>query len=270
MEHRKQPLTPEYNAAILGYLLELERTWPRPGDYMKEKPELQLWMWEKLVKWVVELCQELKTSTHTTQLTLTILSLFLSKVKTPKSVLQLVGVVCILITAKFEEGISYTLDHAYNHSAKLYQKKDIITAELYCLEKLEWKLYYPTAAELIRQLVYITGVDYDFSRIISRADDHSMLCYTDYELSLFSPLSVAIISTVLALEQFRQVNFRNQWLQFLYLKIPLRVEELNECKTTLVRKLEGMEGEKARLKHVSREVFSELLDAARTRSSGVR
>lgn len=233
---------------------------------MKDKAELQAWMWEKLVKWVVELCQELKTCMHTTQLTLTILNIFLSKVKTPKSVLQLVGVVCILITAKYEEGITYTLEHAYNHAAKLYQKKDIITAELYCLEKLEWKLYYPTSAELIRQLVYITGVDYDFSRIITRADDHSMICYTDYELSLFSPLSIAIISTILALEQFRQLNFRNQWLQFLYMKIPLRVEELDECKAKVVRKLEGLEGERGRLKHVSRETFTELLNAARTRN----
>jgi hypothetical protein len=264
MERRRLRLSPDYHAAILAYLLELERTIPRAVDYLSSQTELQSWMREKLVKWVVEVCGELKTSAHTVQLTLTILAIFLSKVKTPKAVLQLVGVSCVLITAKFEEGINYTLEHAYNHSAKLYQKKDIITTELYCLEKLEWRLYYPTAAQLLRHLIYVTGVDYDFSKIIAKADAHCLLCYIDYRLSLFSPIAIGIVCTVVALEQFKQLHFRNQWLQFLYLKVPLKVEELDDCWATLLRKLdsETSESEKVQLKHISRKSFATLLAEA--------
>jgi len=264
MEQRRQRLSPDYHAAILAYILELERTIPRPADYLGSQPDLQPWMREKLVHWVVEVCGELKTSAHTLQLTLTILATFLSKVRTPKSVLQLVGVACVLITAKFEEGISYTLEHAYTHSAKLYQKKDIITTELYCLEKLEWRLHFPTAAQLLRHLIYVTGVDYDFSKIITKADAHCLVCYIDYQLSLFSPMAIGIVCAVMALEQFKQLHFRNQWLQFLYLKVPLKVEELDDCRAALLRKLDHdtAESEKVQLKHISRVSFTALLAQA--------
>lgn len=268
MERRRPRLSPEYHTAILAYLLELDRTIPHPVDYLSSQTELQPWMREKLVKWVVEVCGEMKASAHTVQLTLTILAIFLSKVKTPKSVLQLVGVSCILITAKFEEGINYTLEHAYCHSAKLYQKRDIITTELYCLEKIEWRLHYPTASQFLRCLIYVTGVDYDFSKIITKADAHCLVCYIDYRLSLFSPIAIGIVCGVVALEQFKQVNFRNQWLQFLYLKVPLKVEELEECRATLLRKLDQdtSESEKIQLKHISRVPFATLLAQAHTKS----
>jgi hypothetical protein len=54
-------------------------------------------------------------------------SRILSKVKTPKSALQLMGV-GLMLAVKYEEGIDYTLEHTYNHAARLYPKPDTITA----------------------------------------------------------------------------------------------------------------------------------------------
>lgn len=267
MDPFKLRLTAEYSEEVLRYLLELERNQVRLGDYLQHNAECHVWMRDKLVKWVASLCTEIKMSTHASQLALTIIALFLSKVKTPKSALQLVGVIGLMLAAKYEEGIDYTLEHAYNHAARLYPKQDIITAELYCLEKLEWNMYYPTAAELTRQLLFITGVQYDFSRIIERTDQLSTLCYLDYQLSQFGSLTVAIVCTLSALEQCKQTKFRDEWLELLFQKVPLRTEELDNCREMLLQTLERDETERARMTNMSRDRFSILMSQAHNRVS---
>lgn len=265
MDPFKLQLTAEYSEEVLRYLLELEHSQVRLGDYLKHNTECQVWMRDKLVKWVAGLCAEIKMSSHASQLALTVIALFLSKVKTPKSALQLVGVVGLMLAAKYEEGIDYTLEHAYNHAARLYPKQDIITAELYCLEKLEWNLHYPTAAELTRQLLFITGVQYDFSRIIERVDQLALLCYTDYQLSQFGSLTIAIVCTFSALEQFKQLKFRDEWLELLILKVPLRNEELDSCRELLLHALEHDESERTKMTNLSRDRFSLLMTQAHKR-----
>lgn len=267
MDPFKLQLTAEYSEEVLRYLLDLERNQVSLGDYLKHNTECQGWMRDKLVKWVAGLCAEIKMSTHASQLALTFIALFLSKVKTPKSALQLVGVVGLMLAAKYEEGIDYTLEHAYNHAARLYPKPDIITAELYCLEKLEWNLHYPTAAELTRQLLFITGVQYDFSRIIDRADQLALLCYVDYPLSQFGSLTIAIVCTLSALEQFKQLKFRDEWLELIFQKVPLRTDELDSCRELLLHTLERDESERPKMTNLSRERFSIVMMHAHNRVS---
>lgn len=267
MDPFKLHLTAEYSEEVLRYLLELERGQRPLGDYLSHNAECQVWMRDKLVKWVAGLCTEIKMSAHASQLALTIIALFLAKVKTPKSALQLVGVVGLMVSAKYEEGMDYTLEHAYNHAARLYPKQDIITAELYCLEKLEWIMHYPTAAELTRQLLFITGVQYDFSRIIERSDQLSTLCYLDYPLSQFGSLTIAIVSTLAALEQFKQFKFRDEWLELLFLKVQLRMEELDSCHALLLQTLERDDAERPKLPNLTRDRFSLLMTQAHNRVS---
>ena len=267
MDPFKLHLTAEYSEEVLRYLLELERNQPRLGDYMKHNAECQVWMRDKLVKWVAGLCTEIRMSTHASQLALSIIALFLSKVKTPKSALQLVGVIGLMVSAKYEEGIDYTLEHAYNHAARLYPKQDIITAELYCLEKLEWVLHYPTAAELTRQLLFITGVQYDFSRIIERSDQLTTLCYIDYELSQFGSLAVAVVCTQSALEQFKQFKFRDEWLELLFLKVQLRMDELDSCYELLLQILDREGTESSETAKLTKGRFSLIMTQAHHRVS---
>mmetsp|Transcript_17208 Transcript_17208/g.17129 ORF Transcript_17208/g.17129 Transcript_17208/m.17129 type:complete len:116 (+) Transcript_17208:294-641(+) len=115
-----------------------------------------------------------------------------------------------MVALKFHESVMYTLEHAVLHTGNMYRKEDIQTTELFALQKLGWTLSFPTAAELSRQLLYVTGVEYDFSKILDRSDAFAMICYTDYYLSQFSALVIAIVSVICSLEQHGQNGFRNQ------------------------------------------------------------
>ena len=236
---KRELLTGEYSSDVLAYMLEMERSLPPTGDYIRANPDMEIesWMRDKLVNWVVSLGEDIGVSIETAQLAIALINQFLATTHTKKAVLQLVGVVSLMIALKYHESIGYTLDHAMEHSGNLYKREDIQATEIFLLQKLDWCLKIPTAAELSKQLLYITGVNYDFTRILERSNAFAMNCYCDYSLNQFSPLVISVVSVVCALEQFNQKVFRDQWLKLLNTKIRLDVPVLDQCKRALVHKL---------------------------------
>jgi hypothetical protein len=81
--------------------------------------------------------------------------------------------------------------------------------ELHILRLLDWNINIPTSAEITCYLLYTAIPDYDFAKIIDRADCFSITCYEKYELSQFAPVVISIVSVVCTLEQFNQYGFRN-------------------------------------------------------------
>lgn len=261
MASKSLVLTDDYISDVLRYLLELESDLPPLGNYLSEDSEVKIWMRDRLVNWIVNVAEELGASIETAQLSITLINQFLAKVRTKKAVLQLVGVVCLMIALKFHENMGYTLDHAMIHSANLYKKEDIKATELFAMQKMGWKLAFPTAAEISRQLLYVTGVDFDFSKIIERSDAFAMECYKDYHLSQHSPFVIALVSVTCSLEQYNQHKFRNQWLKFLKNKLDLDGPVLDACKRQLVHKLyrEAPEQGASTLQPLLKESLSSLL-----------
>jgi hypothetical protein len=236
---KRETLTTDYNSDVLTYMLDLERSLPAIGDYIRSNPKnkIEAWMRDKLVNWVVSLGEEIGVGIETAQLAITLINQFLAAVSSKKAVLQLIGIVSLMVALKYHESIGYTLDHAIEHCGKIYKREDIQATEIFLLQKLDWCLKIPTAAELSKQLLYITGVSYDFTRILERSNSFAMLCYCDYSLNQFSPLVISVVSVVCALEQYNQKSFRNQWLTLLKTKIRLDPPVLDQCKRALVHKL---------------------------------
>lgn len=239
MISKKELYVHEYNADVLSYMLDLERAMPAIGDYMRNNPamEIESWMRDKLVYWVVDLGDQIGVSIETVQLAITLINNFLANVHTKRAVLQLVGIVSLMIALKFHDSTDYPLDSAIQHCGNIYKKEDLQATEIFLLQKCEWCLKIPTAAELSKQLLYITGVNYDFTKIIERSNSFAMMCYCDYSLNQFSPLVISVVSVVCALEQYNQKAFRNQWLKLLKDKIGLDPPVLDQCKRALVYKL---------------------------------
>lgn len=239
MQTNRENLVTEYSSDVLSYMIEMERSLPAIGDFLRMNPEAEIehWMRDKLINWVINLGEEIGISIETAQLAITLINRFLATSKVVKSTLQLVGIVGLIIAIKFHETIGYTLDHAMMHTGSIYTREDIQVTEVFIMGKLDWCLKIPTAAELSKQLLYISGVNYDFSKIIERSNSFSMICYCDYSLSQFSPLVISIVSVICALEQYNQKNFRDQWLKLLNSRIRLDLPVLETCKRTLVHKL---------------------------------
>jgi hypothetical protein len=239
MLSKRERLTEDYNSEVLSYMLEMERCLPPIGDYIRSNPDvtIEAWMRDKLVNWVVSQGEEIEVSIETVQLAITLINQFLATVNTKKAVLQLVGIVSLMLALKFHDSIGYNLDYAIAHCGGIYKREDIQATEIFMLQKLGWCLRIPTAAELSKQLLYITKVDYNFDKILERSNSFAMICYCDYSLSQFSPLVISVVSVVCALEQYNQKSFRDQWLKLMKSKIGLDPPVLDQCKRALIHKL---------------------------------
>jgi Cyclin, N-terminal domain len=251
MISKRELLTGEYSSEVLSYMLDMERSLPSTGDYIRTSREtgIETWMYDKLINWVVNLGEDIGVNIETAQLAITLINQFLSIGPSKKSVLQLIGIASLMVALKYHESITYTIDHAIEHTGNFITREDIQATELFLLDKLDWCLKIPTASEFSKQLLYITGVNYDFTKIIERSNSFAMVCYCDYSLNQFSPLTISIVSVVCALEQFNQILFRNQWLKLLVSKIDLDPPVLDQCKRALIHKLyrETPEQSKGRL-----------------------
>ena len=238
MSSRKLHLVTDYNTEVLTYLLNRVRKIPGLDYTQQANPGIPVFLRNQAAQWLLDRSPELGLDAHTVQLAVTLLNIILVRMNCPKTVLQLVVVLCLNIAAKYQEGRNMTVEQVIEQAGGSYVGQEVIATELYMMQKLEWTLVYPTAAELGRQLVYVTGVEYNFDKILERSEAFESLCYADFSFMCFSPLAIAVVCVSFALEQFRQVQFRNQWLRLLSEKVHLvSFDEADRCKAVLLLKL---------------------------------
>lgn len=141
----------EYVEDIFEYLRELEiETLPNP-DYMENQKELQWKMRGILVDWLVEVHTKFRLLPETLYLAVNIIDRFLSKrvVSLPK--LQLVGVTALFIASKYEEVISPSIASFLYMAEDGYTEEEIVKAERYVLQVLEFNMQYPTPMSFLRR-----------------------------------------------------------------------------------------------------------------------
>lgn len=238
MISKKQHLVTDYSTDVLTYVLNRLKKIPVLDCSLQVNPGIPAYLRNQAAQWLLDRSLELGLDSHTVQLAVTLFNIVLTRMNCPKTVLQLVVVLCLNIAAKYQEGRNMTVEQVVEQAGNAYRAQEVIATELYMMQKLEWTLAYPTAAELGRQLVYITGVEYNFEKILERSEAFESLCYADFSFLCYSPLALSVVCVSFALEQFRQVQFRNQWLRLLSEKVRLvSFEEVDRCKTALLFKL---------------------------------
>lgn len=235
---KKQHLVADYSTDVLTYVLNRLKKIPVLDSSLQVNPGIPAYLRNQAAQWLLDRTQELGLDPHTVQLAVTLFNIVLARMNCPKTVLQLVVVLCLNIAAKYQEGRNMTVEQVVEQAGNMYRAQEVIATELYMMQKLEWTLAYPTAAELGRQLVYVTGVDYNFEKILERSEAFESLCYADFSFLCYSPLVLSVVCVSFALEQFRQVQFRNQWLRLISEKVRLiNFEEADRCKAALLLKL---------------------------------
>lgn len=207
---KRVSLVQDYKQESLRRLIELDALLDSTGASASLNPQITPTERDYLIECVVSLADNFKLSLESLQLSISLIDKLLHSYPVQKGSLPLLGTVCLLLGAKTHEHNPISLSTVLRVTNNAYKLEDVIAIELVVLEQVSWTLCIPTAAELSRQLVYITGVAYDFSNVLCRSDSFALICYQDYGLSHYSPLVVAIVSVVCALEQFRQFSFRSQ------------------------------------------------------------
>eukprot|EP00842_Homolaphlyctis_polyrhiza_P004709 jgi/Hompol1/5239/HPOL_004272-RA len=141
----------EYVDEIFEYMRELEIQTLANPDYMTNQKELQWSMRGILVDWLIEVHGKFRLLAETLYLAVNIIDRFLSMRVVSLAKLQLVGVTAMFIAAKYEEVIAPSIQNFLYMADGGYTDEEILRAERYILQVLDFSLQYPTPMSFLRR-----------------------------------------------------------------------------------------------------------------------
>ncbi|SCU81365.1 LAME_0B06722g1_1 [Lachancea meyersii CBS 8951] len=151
----------EYTPEIFRYLHELEKKWQPHPRYMLFQPELKWSYRSTLIDWIVQVHARFQLLPETLYLTVNIIDRFLSRKTVTLNRFQLVGAAALFLAAKFEEincptikEILYMLDNSYT-------KDELLKAERYMINALEFELGWPGPMSFLRRVSKADDYEYD-------------------------------------------------------------------------------------------------------------
>ncbi|KAJ3508562.1 hypothetical protein NLJ89_g5687 [Agrocybe chaxingu] len=150
----------EYVQDIFNYLKQVELTTMPNPNYMESQKELAWKMRGILTDWLIQVHVRFRLLPETLFLCVNIIDRFLSARVVSLAKLQLVGVTCMFIAAKFEEVVSPSVSHFLMCADSSYTDSEILQAERYVLKTLDWNLSYPNPVHYLRR--------------VSKADDYNV------------------------------------------------------------------------------------------------
>lgn len=151
----------EYTHEIFQYLRTLEVKHKPHPKYMQFQPELKWSYRSTLIDWIVQVHTRFQLLPETLFLTVNIIDRFLSRKTVTLNRFQLVGAAALFIAAKYEEincptlkEIAYMLDNAYT-------KEDILKAERYMINALDFEFGWPGPMSFLRRVSKADDYEYD-------------------------------------------------------------------------------------------------------------
>lgn len=132
---------PEYVLDIYRNHQANEQTFLAPSDYMDRKQrEINSQMRGILIDWLVEVAEEYKLKGETLYLAVNYIDRFLAKLPVQRGKLQLVGITCMLIAAKYEEIYAPAVDEFVYISDNTYTRDEVLKMESVVLNSLGFEL----------------------------------------------------------------------------------------------------------------------------------
>ncbi|KAF7289887.1 Cyclin N-terminal domain-containing protein [Mycena indigotica] len=142
----------EYVVEIFKYLKQVElSTMPNP-NYMTSQTELAWKMRGILNDWLIQVHVRFRLLSETLFLCVNIIDRFLSARVVSLAKLQLVGVTCMFIAAKFEEITAPSVTQFLECADSTYTESEILQAERYVLKTLDWNLSFPNPVHFLRRV----------------------------------------------------------------------------------------------------------------------
>ncbi|EOD13446.1 hypothetical protein EMIHUDRAFT_66751 [Emiliania huxleyi CCMP1516] len=184
---------------IFAYLRLRELRHRVPPHFLASQHDINATMRGILVDWLVEVGEEYKLQRETLHLCVNYIDRFLTHVPVARSKLQLVGVGCMLLAAKYEDVSPPTVDDLVYISDNTYTRDEILAMEGAVLQRLNFDLSAVTSIAFLPR--FCTPL---------LAADATALCFYLCELTLpevgfvqFIPSEVAAASIHLALHTLR-------------------------------------------------------------------
>ncbi|KAH7584188.1 related to G2/mitotic-specific cyclin-4 [Nakaseomyces glabratus] len=148
----------EYGSDIFRYMRKLELKYRPNPYYMAGQPELK-WEYRKtVIDWIVQVHERFQLLPETLYLTINIIDRFLSRKNITLNRFQLVSATALLIASKYEEINCPTIKDIVYMVDNTYSRDDIIEAEKYMIDALDFEVSWPGPMSFLRR--------------ISKADDY--------------------------------------------------------------------------------------------------
>lgn len=143
-----------------AYLMDAQRTKLPLLRYMETfQTDINPQMREILIDWLVEVTQEYRLKLETLHLTVNYIDRFLGVQRVFRNQLQLVGVACMLIAAKYEEIYPPPVDDFVFITDSTYTREEVILMESRILDRLHFELTIVTPNAMMCCFVRNMGVD---------------------------------------------------------------------------------------------------------------
>jgi cyclin B len=152
----------EYVNQIFEKMRQVElQNAPIVGDYMSRcQNDLSERMRGVLVDWLVEVHWKFKLYPETLFLTVNLLDRFLSaKPNVARNQLQLVGITCLLLAAKYEDIYAPEIKDIVHICDKTYKKDEILSMEVLILNTLGFRITSPSALLFLLRMAKIARCD---------------------------------------------------------------------------------------------------------------
>lgn len=179
----------EYADEIYKNLRDNEIKFLPADDYMTSmQTDINHTMRSILVDWLVEVGEEYKLSSQTLFLTINYIDRLLSKVAVNRSKLQLLGITCMLIAAKYEEIYPPSIDEFVYISDNTYTRDEVLTMESVIITSLKFHLSAATPWEFCRR----------FCKAIDLSNKPKLLADFLCEAFLLEPNSLKYTPSIIA------------------------------------------------------------------------
>ena len=119
------------------------------SNYLNYQPDLSVKKRFILFDWLMEVTFQLHLTKKIYYSSINLIELFFSKTTVDINKIQLIGIVCLLISAK-NEGIEIT---NLSYFTNLYSKSEILNYEVVVLKTLKWKIQYINLCDLANILI---------------------------------------------------------------------------------------------------------------------
>ncbi|GHJ87231.1 hypothetical protein NliqN6_3633 [Naganishia liquefaciens] len=194
----------EYQEDIFEYMRDLEYKLMPNHRYMDDQPNLKWEMRGILTDWLIEVHNKFRLLPETLFLAINIADRFLSARVVSLSKLQLVGLTCLFIAAKYEEVICPSVSNFLYMADGGYTDEEIIAAEKYVLTTLNFDLSYPNPMHFLRRVSKAEGYDIQSRTVAKYLMEISLV---DERFLSIEPSRLAASATWMA----RLVLGRDEW-----------------------------------------------------------
>ena len=195
----------EYVIEIFDYLRGLEETTMPNPNYMDHQVHIEWHLRGVLIDWLVEVHTRFHLLPETIFLAVNIIDRFLSNRIVQLEKLQLVGIAAMFVASKYEEVLSPHVQNFKHVTDDGYSEDEILNAERFILETLNYDLSYPNPMNFLRRISKADAYDIQTRTIAKYLLEISLL---DHRFLGYAPSHVAAASMYLA----RLILERGDWV----------------------------------------------------------